>query len=87
MLTKRKMVRNESATAPIIWAIVLIGGAIVGLAGYKTLAERPNVTYNITDTGFSLAGLQIDSLWLVVGIAAVLMLILWTNSRQRAEQG
>lgn len=85
MLAKRKFTNDEHAIAPIIWAIVLVGGAFVGLAGYKTLAERPDVTYNITDTGFSLAGLNIDSLWLVVGMAVIVMAILWSNSRQRSN--
>jgi len=51
--------------AAMITALV-IGGISIAALGVYQVTQKPDVTYNITDTGFSLAGLEIDSIWLIV---------------------
>lgn len=72
---------DKIAVAPIIWAIVLIGSAIAGLGVYQ-VTQRPDVTYNISDTGFSFAGVDISWL-LIIGVGAIaLFVFLWIAKRK-----
>ena len=75
--------KDCSGIAPIIWAIVLIGGTVVGIAGYKVLVERPDITYNITDAGISIAGLDIGNDMLIIITIGVVFLILWFAGRKK----
>lgn len=78
-LVKRRAERlgwDDSGVAPIIWAIVLIGGAVVGIAGYTVLVSQPDITYNITDAGISFAGIDIGSDMLILIVASVIILII-----------
>ena len=76
---------NHNGIAPIIWAIVLIGGAIAALGVYQ-VTQKPDITYNISDTGFSLAGVDVS--WLVIlaiGVV-VLFVFLWMARRKPQPQ-
>ena len=81
-LIKRNMVLDESGIAPIIWGIVLLGSLIAGLGVYQ-ITQRPDVTYNIQDTGFSLAGIGIDSTTLIIILGGVVLLFLWLGMRKK----
>lgn len=80
---KNSFAKDTKAIAPIIWAIVLIGGAVVGLAGYKTLLEKPDITYNISDSGFTLAGVEIGNDVIIIIIIAIVIVgfILWSRKK------
>lgn len=69
---KRQIVKyGNKAIAPIVWAVVLIGGLIAGIGVYQ-FTQRPDITYNITDTGFSLAGVDV-SFFAVIGVVVLII--------------
>lgn len=71
-LTRKKFQKNEEGIAPLI-ALAIIGviGTVAGIGIYQ-FTQRPDVTYNITETGFSLAGVSVDSFALIaIGIAVI----------------
>lgn len=71
----RALTNDNMALAPVIWLIVLIGGAIAGLGVYQ-FTQRPDITYNISDTGFSFAGIDIS--WVaIIGIVGIVVFLLF----------
>lgn len=83
-LKQKRLKNNESGIAFIVWAIVLIAGAVASLGVYQ-ITQRPDITYNITDTGFSFAG--IDMSWLVIiAIAVVLLFLFMFMFRKKPQQ-
>ena len=73
---------DNSGLAPILWALFIAGSLIVGIGVYQ-VTQRPDVTYNITDTGFSLAGVDV-SFFAVIGVVIVIlfMVVLWARSQK-----
>ena len=69
---------DNDGIAPLIAGLLVLAvvGAITiaGIAVYQ-LTVKPDIIYNISDTGFSLAGLDIDSLWLIVGIGIAILFL------------
>lgn len=84
MKNKSKMYHDKNAIAPVIAAaILIIGCAIAGgvlIAAYQ-LTQKPDIIYNITETGFALAGIDASALYLIAGVITVLG-ILWFISRK-----
>lgn len=85
---KRKIVYDENGIAPfiafVITALVIGGIAIAGLGVYQ-ITQKPDVTYNITDTGFSLAGLEIDSIWIIIIGAVIFFAFVWLSRRPKGN--
>ena len=77
---------DMEAVAPIIWAIVLIGSAIAGLGVYQ-VTQRPDITevYNISETGFAIAGVDV-SWFLVIGIVAIVIVLILVFARRKQPQ-
>jgi hypothetical protein len=75
----RTIARDESGIAPFIALMItmLVIGAIgVSALGVYQFTQKPNVTYNISDTGFSLAGLDLgNSIYIIIGIIVVFAII------------
>lgn len=86
LIAKRTYYMDQDGIAPLVAGIILlvvVGGiAIAGFAVYQ-ITQRPDITYNITDTGFSLAGVDMDSLWVIVAISLGLV-ALWMFSRKKS---
>ena len=76
------MAKDCRAVAPIIWAIVLIGGTVVGIAGYKLLVERPDITYNISESGLTFAGIEIGNDVVIMLIVGVVIVGMWLWGRK-----
>ena len=76
--------KDNSGLAPVIWVIVLAGIAIAGLGTYQ-ITQRPDITYNISDTGFSLAGLDV-SWFMVLAIAGVVVFVIFMMFRKPAPK-
>jgi len=83
----KKNIQTDTYGIVFTGPFVLAAIAIAGIIGVGTIAySQPDVTYNISDTGFSLAG--IDMSWIVViGIAAIIfMIFLFIGKRDRKPQ-
>lgn len=82
---KRSFYKDQSGLAPIIAGVILLivmaGIGITALAVYN-ITQRPDIIYNITNPGFSLAGIGTDTLWIIVG-GAIAILVLWLLLRKR----
>lgn len=79
---KRKinsLANDESAIAPFIAIMItmlVIGGIGVTALGVYQFTQKPDITYNISDTGFSLAGLDLgNSIYIIIGIIVVFAII------------
>lgn len=68
---KNEMQNDNVGIAPIVWAILIAGTLIAGIGVYQ-VTQRPDITYNITDTGFSLAGVDV-SFFAVIGIVILII--------------
>lgn len=84
-ITKRAITRNTDGLAPLFWAIIILGGlAITGVAVYQITA-RPDITYNISETGFSLAGVDV-SWFAIIGLGLLIFIVfIWLGRRKPAE--
>lgn len=81
---KRQWQKDTSGIGPALILVILAGSLIAGLGVYQ-LTQRPDITYNISDTGFSIAGLDIS--WVViVGIGAVVVFVLFFIFRRPPRQ-
>ena len=82
---KPKQRWNNEGIAPILGAVILIVGAAIAagvvIAAYQ-LTVKPDVVYNITDTGFSLAGVDTGVIYAIAG-AGILIGLLWFASRKK----
>jgi hypothetical protein len=83
--SKRAMLRDQEGIAPLIAGVIIL--LVVGAIGVSAIAvwqitQRPDITYNITDTGFSLAGLELDSMYIWIAIGGAL-LVLWLLMRRK----
>ena len=82
---KSKMRYDDEGIAPIIAAVILIAAVAIGagvVIGAYQLTQKPDVTYNITDTGFSLAGVDATSIYAIAAVIGVLGLM-WFASRKK----
>jgi nitric oxide reductase large subunit len=82
---KRRLFSDQTGLAPFIAGVIIL--LVVGAIGVSAIAvwqitQRPDITYNITDTGFSLAGLDMGSIWPIVAIAGGLI-VLWLFMRKK----
>ncbi len=73
-LNKRKW--DENAIAPLIIAMLLLAGITTSAVIGAVYFAQPDITYNISDTGFSIAGFEIDSLTVVIVIIVIVGLVL-----------
>lgn len=72
---KRAMLNDQKGIAPLIAGIiVLVVASAIGISALAVwnITQRPDITYNITDTGFSLAGVDASSIYVIAGIIGVL---------------
>lgn len=85
-MNKIKRKSDINAITPFVALMVsalIIGGIGIAAIGVYQLTQRPDITYNITDTGFSLAGLEIDSLWIIVIGAVIFFGFIWFAGRKK----
>jgi hypothetical protein len=75
---KRQLLKDQEGIGPLIAGIILLvvaaGIGITALAVYN-ITQRPDIIYNITNPGFSLAGLEMDSIWIGVAVIGALILL------------
>lgn len=76
--------KNTSAIAPLIILGVL---AIVGIGStiaIYQLTQRPDITYNISDTGVSFAGIDV-SWFAIIGVVVLIAIVLVWAGRKRKQ--
>jgi LPXTG-motif cell wall-anchored protein len=74
--------KNKSAIAPlIIVGVLAIIGVTSTIAVYQ-LTQRPDITYNISDTGVSFAGIDV-SWFAIIGIVVLIAIFLVWSFRKR----
>lgn len=81
---------NQDINGFVVTGTFLIGALLVGLVGTAAIVgvynatQKPDITYNITDTGFSLAGIGLDSTTLAIIIIGVIVVffMLWGNRKK-----
>lgn len=89
-IIKRKNSFAKDDNAFVITGTFLIGALITALVGSAVVVgvynatQTPDITYNISDTGFSLAGLGIDSTTLLMIGAGVVVLFLFLGMRKKS---
>lgn len=69
----------------ILLTAIVLGGIAITAVGVYQLTQKPNITYNITDTGFSLAGLSTDSLT-IIAIIIIIVIILIVSFRRKPKE-
>lgn len=75
--------RDTNAAIPLlVWVIVAIGAVAVTGIGVWQITQRPDIVYNITDTGFSLAGIDVNWMWIIAIAAIVVIAFLWIGRRR-----
>ena len=86
-LMKRKFAHDENAfviTGAFLIGMtiaVLVGSAVV--VGVYQFTQEPSVTYNISDTGFSLAGLNLDTTTLIIIAVVIVVAVVFIASWRR----
>lgn len=75
---------------PLLWGIaagywVLAAVGIVGGLAVWNMTQRPDITYNISDTGFSIAGVDV-SWFLIIGVIAVAIFFIIFMGRKKPTQ-
>ena len=83
----KSLVKNTTGVAGItVLAILLIftGAVVVGTVAFS----QPDITYNITDAGFSIAGIGSDTLTLIVGAIVVILIVffLWRSAVKKNKK-
>lgn len=68
---KNKWAIDNTGIAPLIWLGIIAGATIIGSIGVYEFTQRPDITYNIADTGFSLAGIGLDSTTMLIIVGVV----------------
>lgn len=85
-LSKYQMWTDDTGITPGIAAlIILVAGSIISV-GAVAYFSQPNITYNVSDTGFSFAGIGSDTITLIVAVIVVLALI-WLLMRRPKKNG
>ena len=84
MNTKR-LYENENAIAPAIALVLTILAVAIGagvvIAAYQ-LTQKPDVTYNITDAGVALAGIDTNVIY-IIGAIVLVMGFIWLMGRKK----
>lgn len=76
--TKRNLTNDESAIAPAIVALIIMGVALVGTVGAVAYFTQPDITYNISEGGlFSIAGLELSGLEIILAVCGILFAIVY----------
>jgi hypothetical protein len=85
--SKRDFKNDNRAVVPLlIWVIVAIGGIVVAGVGVYQVTSPGTTIYNITDTGFSIAGADVSWLWMIAIIAGFLIFLIWLGRRKPQQQ-
>lgn len=75
--------KDNYGIAPWITLIILgiIGASVIG--GTYLVFEKPDITYNITETGFAIFGAEIN--WfIIIGIIAVIVIVfIWLRPKKQ----
>jgi len=78
---KGRLLRDQDGIAPIVAGVILlIVSAAIGITALAVynITQRPDIIYNISNPGFSLAGIDTNALYLVgAAIVAMILLYLW----------
>lgn len=78
----RKLTKDNNAVIPLIaWFII---GA-VALTGTVLVLQPPDITYEISDTGFSIAGVDISFFAIIIVVIIVVFVIIWAVRRKPAQ--
>lgn len=85
-MNKRKW--NKDAMAflgiPLVIWVLGIGGLITGIAVWN-ITQRPDVTYNISDTGFSIAGVDVSWFAIIGVIALFIIIFIWWGRKKPSK--
>lgn len=64
----------------ILGAVAVVGGVVAW-----NVTQRPDITYNISDTGFSLAGVDV-SWFLIIGLVAIAIVFIIFMGRKKPTE-
>ena len=81
---KRNLNNNTSGVAPIVW-VVALGITLLGAGVIYNATRQPDVVYNISDPIFSLAGVDMSGLVIIV-IAVIALIVLMLAFRRKPNQ-
>lgn len=83
----RKLQKDTIGAIPVIaWVFVAVVTAIGGYIAVENLTQQPDITYNISDTGFSIAGVDVSWLWIIVIVAGIVIVLLFLATRRKPQQ-
>jgi len=78
------MSKKINAIAPLITVgILLITGVTLFTTAYLVF-EKPDITYNITETGFAIFGAEINWFIIIGGIALLVILFIWLRPKKQS---
>lgn len=82
---RQELADDNHAIAPLVLAgfIILISTIVITGVAVWQITQRPDITYNITDTGFSLAGLEMDSPLVIIAVIGGAFVLLWLWMRKK----
>ena len=81
---KRVLANNTSGVAPIVW-VLAIGLSVLGAGVIYTAVQKPDITYNISDPIFSVAGVDMSGL-VIIAIVVVSAIVLLLAFRRKPNQ-
>jgi len=85
-LSKKNFKSDCNGAIPVIaWVFVAVVTAIGGYIAVENLTQQPDITYNISDTGFSIAGVDVSWLWIIVIVAGIVIVILFLATRRKPQ--
>jgi len=80
---QRDIVKNESALAPVIWGLLILG-TVIATAGTYAYFSQPDITYNVAEGGlFNIAGVELSSLEVIAVAMGVLLTIAFLFKRNK----
>ena len=80
------IIKNNNGITPFVGLIILLivsGGIGVTALGVYELTQRPDITYNVTESPFSFFGNQIDWIWIILIGVGIVFLLIWGFARTR----
>lgn len=74
------------AIAAFLWLLVAVG-AIGGVyIAVTNLTQRPDITYNISDTGVSFAGIDVSWFAIIGVVILIIIVVIWLGRRRQPVQ-
>lgn len=84
VIKSRKITNNCDGIGPLVLLLVIGGLAIAGVSAYQ-IFSRPDITYNISETGLSFAGGSAS--WIIIAaVGFVVVFIFFMLFRRKPGQ-